>query len=125
MDRLDTENLDLYEFDQIMTNNDWERQLRGQTERYFWEESKHQDYQRISVEKSDKNKTNHVLYSIKDIAEGKSEIEIIEIIRNELGIVDDEAFKWNKMIKAISQIKLSRDSKLIGEKAFLFSFKYW
>ena len=122
MDCIDTKNMDHYGFEQIITNNCWENHLSSQAKIDISEESKYPNNQKFKVEKSDKNDLSPVIYSIKDLTDGKSEIEVIEIIRNELEIVHDEVFSWNKMIRSISQIKLSSDPKPDSEIVFFCSF---
>ena len=56
------------------------------------------------------------IYSIKDSTDGKSDVEIVEIIRNELEIFNDEEFVWNKMIYSISQVNLCEVPKQTGKR---------
>ena len=47
---------------------------------------------------------SHEIYSIKDCTKDKIENELIEIIRRELGIIENDSTIWSKMIKAIDQV---------------------
>ena len=42
------------------------------------------------------------------MTKGKNEAEITKMIELELGIEQDDATIWNKMVKAISQISISK-----------------
>ena len=116
MIKLDPEYIQLKEFQHVITNINWESQSSRLTKRYKKEWVKYQEEQKIYAEKQDNNKLAPVIYSIKDMTDGKTEIEIIEIIRSELGIEEDESFQWNKMIYAISHFNLNSDAKSKGEK---------
>ena len=67
---------------------------------------------------SDKNdpevKQIQQIYSIKDITANKNEMDIIDLIRNELGVVEDEVSIWSKMINTISRVSISDNPSLNG-----------
>ena len=56
-----------------------------------------------------------MIYSIKNAIKNKIEDGIIELIQSELGIIEDEATIWNKMVCAISQISIHSDTKSNGK----------
>ena len=55
------------------------------------------------------------MYSIKDITVNKDELALIELIRNELGVVEDDVSIWNYMINAIFKVSINKYPPLKGE----------
>ena len=62
---------------------------------------------------------NSQICSIKDITNGKTETQIIETIKHELGVVEDEAIIWNKMMKALSKVNFIWNPKTEGDEYLL------
>ena len=51
------------------------------------------------------------IFSIKDKTKGKAEIMIVDMIKRELGVKENGAIIWNKMMKAIAEVNLASDSQ--------------
>ena len=62
------------------------------------------------------------IYSIKSIAKNKTKFEIIELIQNELGIVEDDATIWNKMINSISKFSICSNPPLKSKSIYILAF---
>ena len=60
------------------------------------------------------------IFWIKQLTKGKTNNDIKELVRGELGITENDATIWDKIIKAISGIKLNNSSQSKSMKLF-----YW
>ena len=108
------EDIDLNEFNMIIVNVNSESQLCSKQE-----ESKNKEYTKdldheILNEENVGQSASSKIYSIKDITKSKTEIQIIEIIKDEIGVVRNDAITWNNMIKAISKVSLTWDPPIKG-----------
>ena len=59
-----------------------------------------------------------LLFSIKDITKNKSELGLIEMIKNELGIVENDVSEWKRMICDITQISIDSNNLFNDKKIF-------
>ena len=109
-----TETLPLDQFIQIITNTFDKNQFRDYIEKREEQESKHEE-EKVGLYESNLEEVQKWQFnSIKEVTTGKDEHEIIELIRNELGVVEDEVSRWNKMINAISKVSINDNSFKIG-----------
>ena len=65
-------------------------------------------------DKEERNKGNigeskAKIFSIKEEIKGKTKEQIVEMIKAELHLVDNDAKIWSNMIKAISRLNISND----------------
>ena len=65
-------------------------------------------------DKEERNKRNigeskAKIFSIKEETKGKTKEQIVEMIKAELHLVDNDAKIWSNMIKAISRLNISND----------------
>ena len=104
------------EFEQIIINSDLNILEDIQAENLSKEETKNYIIFGRDDMSQALNRQYSKIYSIKDSTDGKSDVEIVEIIRNELEIFNDEEFVWNKMIYAISQVNLCEVPKPTGKR---------
>ena len=81
--------------------------------------TKNQGYhKKKNQEKLQTNKT----FGIKNITKNKTELDLIELIRSELGVIEDNISIWNKMMFSISQLSINNKRLLKGERTlFLLS----
>ena len=110
-----TETLPLDQFIQIITNTFDKNQFCDYIEKREEQESKHEE-EKVGLYESDleEEEQKWQFYSIKEVTTENDEHEIIELIRNELGVVEDEVSRWNKMINAISKVSINDNSLKIG-----------
>ena len=59
------------------------------------------------------------IYSIKKATQNKSKDEVVELIRTELQMVEDDIHTCNKMIRAISRMKLASQPNKEGELKYI------
>ena len=104
MEKLSTEEPALDVFVQIIVNIDEESSGLIQGEEHKCERKNQEKTHRTASIINIEHKASHEIYSIKDCTKDKTENELIEIIRRELGIVENDATIWSKMIKAIDQV---------------------
>ena len=76
----------------------------------------------LKSEQRDTDQHKPEIFSIKEGTYNKA-AEIIEIIKTELQIVDNDLHIWNDMIKAISKISVADDSNFEGE-IFILKLPY-
>ena len=110
-----TEKRDLHEFKRIIVNVQEKIESDYCIKRINLEESKHN--QRHEHRYTIDSDTQQILqmFSIKKITKSKTELDVMELIRNELNIKDDDMFKCNKMIDSISRISICNNPSLKGE----------
>ena len=80
------------------------------TENLSWSYSK-----LFKNEQRDTDQHKPEIFCIKEATYNKTAAKIIEIIKTELQIVDNDLHIWNDMIKAISKISIADDSNFEGE----------
>ena len=114
-----TKEMHLEEFNQIVVNVQQEDIPIYYMNKDNEEESKPWNNQRIRCERNEESLFVPEIYSIKDVTNNKTENDILELIRYELGIAEDDAVKWNKMVSAISRLRVSDDYQMKGEKIFI------
>ena len=101
-----SDNLELTKFTQIIVNvfdqslSDF--RIEGQSE----QKSTELECKGTKGKADKKSPQIHQVYSIKAITVNKTELEIIDLIRYELGIVDNDVTVWNKMINPISKFSI-------------------
>ena len=116
MKRLLIEDLNLEEFLQIVTNTSEEvMQCFREEEKKHWEPSQSRSDRNHDIENSN-NIWKQEIFSIKDQTKNKTELMIVDMIKQELGIEENEAILWNRMIKAIEEVNLASDSRYNDDK---------
>ena len=55
------------------------------------------------------------IYSIKVATDSKTEDNIIHFIKEEIGIVDDDAKIWYKMMRTITRLSVGTDYQIKGK----------
>ena len=108
---------DFNEFIQIIVNVDQES-MSNCIEEKSKEETKKTRQLKVHYEMSQETPQVSLIFSIKDITKNKSELGLIELIRNELGIVENDASVWKGMVCAISQVSISSNNLFNGKKVF-------
>ena len=104
------QNMILDHYQEIVLNIDQEIILDVPQRLAVQEESKHNQIQPTEFQTEAKEREKSVICSIKDATKNKTEAQLIEMIKEELEITDDDAQIWNRMVRAISQINLSGGS---------------
>ena len=104
------QNMILDHYQEIVLNIDQEIILDVPQRLAVQEESKHNQIQPTEFQAEAKECEKSVICSIKDATKNKTEAQLIEMIKEELEITDDDAQIWNRMVRAISQINLSGGS---------------
>ena len=97
-------------YQEIVLNIDQEIMIDVPQRLTVQEESKHNQIQPIEFQTEAKECEKSVICSIKDATKNKTESQLIEMIKEELEITDDDAQIWNRMVLAISQINISGGS---------------
>ena len=122
MERIPTEGLDLIEFTQIIVNIFDESLSYFLNDKQTEQESK-ENVRKEAQKKADKG-TSQIpqIYCIKSITKSKTKFEIIELIQNELGIVEDDATIWNKMINSISKFSILSNPPLKSKSIYILTF---
>ena len=110
MENLLLQNMILDHYQEIVLNIDQEIILDVPQRLAVQEESKHNQIQPTEFQTEAKECEKSVICSIKDATKNKTEAQLIEMIKEELEITDDDAKIWNRMVLAISQINLSGGS---------------
>ena len=100
--------LESAEFEQIVVNGDREALSTDSREKNKHEEVTEMIDEQIYDPVVLNSQQSSTILSIKDVTKGKNEAEITKMIELELGIEQDDATIWNKMVKAISQINISK-----------------
>ena len=67
------------------------------------------------------NRNKKEIYSIKAATQNKSMTEVVQLIKSELQIVDNDIQIWNKMIRAISRISIADTVQSDGK---IYSFHH-
>ena len=98
------ENIELDYFEQIIVNFNHEDISITHNEEQKSESFTIEEDRYIDDSNSSKTERNPEIYRIKDATKGKTELKIIDLIRFELDIKEDEVTVWNKMVKAVSHI---------------------
>ena len=104
------QNMILDHYQEIVLNIDQEIILDVPQRLAVQEESKHNQIQPTEFQAEAKECEKSVICSIKDATKNKTEAQLIEMIKEELEITDDDAQIWNRMVRVISQINLSGGS---------------
>ena len=113
MEFLPTEDLNLIEYKKIVTNIEQEFIFSSFADSNKDESSNH-NFQEIHNKRDIKAPMIPKIYSIKDVTKDKTGADIIDLIRSELFIVDDEITIWNKTILAIARFNIDSESQLKG-----------
>ena len=116
MQSLFSQELNLKQFDSIIVNVN-EKCIQDQQEEIDQiEESKHLHSKGSSEEEKDESILGSKIYCIKDATRNKTESHITDIIMKELGVCNNDAYLWDRMIQGISRIALDDNQKSNGEK---------
>ena len=122
MERIPTEGLDLIEFTQIIVNI-FDKSLSDFLNDKQTEQESKENVRKEVQKKADKGSSQiPQIYSIKSITKNKTKFEIIELIQNELGIVEDDATIWNKMINSISKFIIRSNLPLKSKSIYILKF---
>ena len=115
MDHSLTEALNLVEFSHIIVNTDWES-IYASLDNNNKEESKQCHSYEIHSNKDNQEPTTSRIYSVKIVTKNKTEANIVDLIKTELSIVDNDISIWNRMMIVIAKLRISRDNQIIGNK---------
>ena len=115
-----TKDLKLKEYIQIVVNLDQPRETGDQSKLQDIEEQK----LGLQDEQFDKDDVNPiydpVIYSIKEVTGNKNENQIVELIKEELELVDNDIQIWNQMINSIARMSINNSFQNQG--IIFFSF---
>ena len=115
-----TKDLKLKEYIQIVVNLDQPRETGDQSKLQDIEEQK-LGLQDEQYEKDDVNSIcDPVIYSIKEVTDNKNENQIVELIKEELELVDNDIQIWNQMINSIARMSINNSFQNQG--IIFFSF---
>ena len=115
-----TKDLKLKEYIQIVVNLDQPRETGDQSKLQDIEEQK-LGLQDEQYEKDDVNSIcDPVIYSIKEVTGNKNENQIVELIKEELELVDNDIQIWNQMINSIARMSINNSFQNQG--IIFFSF---
>ena len=104
-----------------MVNFNEEWRLENQEEEQKWiDPIKNKNY--TNPNKNTESEAYSEIFKIKDITRGKTNNEIKDLIKYELGTEENDSTIWEKMIKAISSISLNDSSQSKGIKSFHFIY---
>ena len=102
-----TKDLKLKEYIQIVVNLDQPRETGDQSKLQDIEEQK-LGLQDEQYEKDDMNSIcDLVIYSIKEVTDNKNENQIVELIKEEPELVDNDIQIWNQMINSIARMSIN------------------
>ena len=102
-----TKDLKLKEYIQIVVNLDQPRETGDQSKLQDIEEQK-LGLQDEQYEKDDVNSIcDPVIYTIKEVTYNKNENQIVELIKEELELVDNDIQIWNQMINSIVRMSIN------------------
>ena len=115
-----TKDLKLKEYIQIVVNLDQPRETGDQSKLQDIEEQK-LGLQDEQYEKDDVNSIcDPVIYSIKEVTDNKNENQIVELIKEELELVDNDIQIWNQMINSIARMSINNSFQ--NQSIIFFSF---
>ena len=115
-----TKDLELKEYIQIVVNLDQPRETGDQSKLQDIEEQK-LGLQDKQYEKDDVNSIcDPVIYSIKEVTDNKNENQIVQLIKEELELVDNEVQIWNQMINSIARMSINNSFQNQGIRFFSF-----
>ena len=98
-----------------------EKIILDNKERQINEDFKLTENQGYHKKKNQEGLQTNKTFSIRNITKNKTELDLIELIRSELGIIEDDISIWNKMMFSISQLSI-RNRSLNGKRtSFLLS----
>ena len=116
MQSLFSQELSLKEFDSIIVNVNEECIPDQQVKVDHIEESKYIHFKGSSEEEKDESILGSQIYSIKDATRNKTDSQIIDIIMKELGVCNNDAYVWDRMMQSISRIALDENKKSNGKE---------
>ena len=91
-------------------------------ERQINEDVKLTENQEYHKKKNQEGLQTNKTFSVKNITKNKTELDLIELIRSELGVVEGVISIWNKMMFSISQLSINNNRSLKDERnSFLLS----
>ena len=112
-----TEGLELEEFLYVVVNDGQKSSSFLITKKETKEESKSDMLCEEQEEKKPDISTKQEIYSIKVVTHNKTKLDIIELIKDELLIVESDIHIWNNMMRAIMRMSMAdvikSDSELI------------
>ena len=114
-----TGSIDFWNIDWIIVNTNKDTWTGTRNQQNKKEESKECKNSEVWSKEDPELHVNPEIYSIKDITDKKTELQIIDIIRNELDIKEDDLYIWNKMLMSISQISLSKTPRSISKEKLM------
>ena len=124
MENMLTGDLDLKSYIEIVMNIDKPLCVGEKTQAQDHEEQK-KDHKE---EQTKCNKENSfielIIYSIKAVIKSKSEKQILQLIKDEFGLVTNEVKIWNQMIDEISRLSIDSRFQFQGMDTFAI-FEIW
>ena len=110
--------LNLVEFKIIVVNADNEPISPLLIAKEAEEESKQSNFQGACNQIKLDSPTAPQIYSIKVATDAKTEDDIIRLVKEEIGIVDDDVEIWNQMMRTITRLSIGTDHPIKGKNVW-------
>ena len=112
-----TDGLEVEEFLHIIANTCQKLNSFNVSEEQKDEKSK-SELSSMSANREDINKNKSEIFSIKVVTQKKTVAEIVQLIKAELQIVDNDLYKWNSMMQASKSMSIPNEVQLDGVLSF-------
>ena len=110
-----TEWLNLIEFKEIVVNSDNEPTSPFSIAKEAEEESKQRNFKGSCNQIKVDTPTAPLIYSIKVATDTKTEDDIIRLMKEGIGIVDDNVEIWNQIMRTITRLSFGMDHQIKGK----------